>query len=135
MQNLHAWLQQQRDGQLVELNSVLGGVLRSMLKHWETLPLFVRQVDAPLNNNICERALKQAIRHRKNALFDKTSNGDRVGDVLMSLIPPCAWKAANPFDYLTEWQQSADAVAAHPEQWLPWNYQAALPAEASRTAP
>ncbi|MGD0222395.1 MAG: transposase [Terriglobia bacterium] len=30
---------------------------------------------APLDNNICERALKKAILHRKNSLFYKTRNG------------------------------------------------------------
>ena len=30
---------------------------------------FLSAPDAPLDNNICERALKHAILHRKNALF------------------------------------------------------------------
>jgi transposase len=79
------------------------------------------------HNNICERALKKAILHRKNALFYKTPNGARVGDVFMSLIYTCQLNEANPFDYLTELQQHADQVAAHPERWLPWNYRVALP--------
>jgi transposase len=40
-----------------------------MLKHWDPLTLFLRQPGAPLDNNLCERALKKAILHRKNALF------------------------------------------------------------------
>jgi hypothetical protein len=43
-----------------------------MLRHWEKLTLFLRQPGAPLDNNLCERALKKAILHRKNALFYKT---------------------------------------------------------------
>jgi transposase len=31
--------------------------------------LFLRQAGAPLDNNLCARALKKAILHRKNALF------------------------------------------------------------------
>jgi Transposase IS66 family len=31
------------------------------------------------HNNICERALKKAILHRKNALFYKTQNGAQGG--------------------------------------------------------
>ena len=46
----------------------------------------LRQAGAPLDNNLCERALKKAILHRKNALFYKTRNGARVGDQFMSLI-------------------------------------------------
>lgn len=129
MQDLHAWLNQQRDDHLVEPHSALGGAIGYMLRHWEKLTLFLRQAGAPLDNNLCERALKKAILHRKNALFYKTANGARVGDVFMSLIYTCQLNAVNPFDYLTELQQHADPVAAHPERWLPWNYRAALTAD------
>lgn len=135
MLDLHAWLNQQRDDHLVEPNSALGGAIGYMLRHWEKLTLFLRQAGAPLDNNICERALKKAILHRKNSLFYKTPNGARVGDVFMSLIYTCQLNKVNPFDYLTELQQHADQVAAHPEQWLPWNYRAALTGEASTPAP
>ena len=93
-----------------------------MLKHWDELTLFLRQAGAPLDNNVCERALKKAILHRKNALFYKTRNGARVGDLFMSLIYTCQLNQANPFDYLTELQRHADALAACPELWMPWNY-------------
>src|SRR5262249_52468402 len=119
LQALHAWLNQQLDGGLTEPNSALGGAIRYMLRHWEPLTLFLRQAGAPLDNNLCERALKKAILHRKNALFYKTANGARVGDVFMSLIYTCQLNEVNPFDYLTELQQHADQVAAHPQQWLP----------------
>jgi transposase len=126
MQELHTWLNRQRDDKLVEPNSALGGAIGYMLRHWEKLTLFLRQAGAPLDNNLCERALKKAILHRKNALFYKTPNGARVGDVFMSLIYTCQLNDVNPFDYLTELQRHADQVAAHPEQWLPWNYRTAL---------
>lgn len=64
--------------------------------------------------------------HRKNALFFKTRNGAAVGDLYMSLIHACELCGANPFDYLTELQRHADAVAAAPQHWLPWNYQETL---------
>jgi hypothetical protein len=44
----------------------------------------------------------------------------------MSLIYTCQLNEVNPFDYLTELQRHADAVAANPECWLPWNYRATL---------
>ncbi len=40
---------------------------RYMLRHWQKLTLFLRQPGAPLDNNICERALKKAILHRTPA--------------------------------------------------------------------
>ena len=102
MEELHVWLARQFDERRVEPNSALGGAISYLLKHWEKLTLFLRVAGAPLDNNICERALKKAILHRKNALFYKTRHGAHVGDVFMSLIYTCELCGANPFDYLTE---------------------------------
>jgi hypothetical protein len=126
MRNLHDWLMGQLAEKRTEPNSALGGAITYMLKHWDRLTLFLRQADAPLDNNLCERALKKAILHRKNALFYKTRNGARVGDLFMSLIYTCQLNEANPFDYLTELQQHAELLAACPERWMPWNYRDAL---------
>ena len=122
MEELHGWLTRQLEEKRTEPNSALGGAITYMLKHWDRLTLFLRQAGAPLDNNVCERALKKAILHRKNALFYKTRNGARVGDLLMSLIYTCQLNRANPFDYLTRLQRHADAVAACPRLWMPWNY-------------
>ncbi|MFC1707896.1 IS66 family transposase, partial [Planctomycetota bacterium] len=86
MKRLEKWLRAQLDERRVEPNSGLGGAIGYMLKHWEKLTLFLREPGAPLDNNICERILKKAILHRKAALFYKTENGARVGDIFMSLI-------------------------------------------------
>jgi len=131
MQQLHDWLRRQLDDKLTEPNSALGGAIRYMLRHWEKLTLFLRQAGAPLDNNVCERALKKAILHRKNALFYKTQNGARVGDLFMSLVYTCQLNQANPFDYLTQLQRHSDQLAASPELWMPWNYREALMSESS----
>ena len=131
MQQLHDWLRRQLDEKLTEPNSALGGAIRYMLRHWEPLTLFLRQAGAPLDNNICERALKKAILHRKNALFYKTQNGARVGDLFMSLIYTCQLNEINPFDYLTELQRHTEQLAASPQLWMPWNYREALSDESS----
>jgi hypothetical protein len=101
MEKLHAWLRRQFDQRLVEPNSALGGSITYMLRHWEALTLFLRVAGAPLDNNICERALKLAIRHRKNSLFYRTPRGARVGDIFMSLIHTCRLCKGTPFHYLT----------------------------------
>ena len=122
MGELHAWLHRQLDDRLVEPNSSLGTAISYLLKHWDRLTLFLRVPGAPLDNNLCERALKRAILHRKNALFYKTQNGARVGDLYMSLIYTCQLNDVNPFDYLTQLQQHADELAVSPESWMPWSY-------------
>ncbi|HLJ95256.1 MAG TPA: transposase, partial [Gemmataceae bacterium] len=126
MQELHAWLTRQLEEKLAEPNSALGGAIRYMLRHWDPLTLFLRQAGAPLDNNVAERALKKAILHRKNALFYKTQNGARVGDLFMSLIYTSQLNDANPFDYLTQLQRHVEQVAVRPELWMPWNYWAVL---------
>jgi hypothetical protein len=122
MNKLRDWLKKQFDDHRVEPNSPLGGAIAYMLAHWGKLTLFLREAGAPLDNNLCERVLKKAILHRKNALFYKTQNGARVGDMYMSLIHTCELCGTGAFDYLTELQRHAAKVAAKPADWMPWNY-------------
>ena len=122
MDELKAWLTEQIDQHKVEPNSSLGEAISYMLKHWDKLTLFLRQPGAPLDNNVCERALKKAILHRKNAYFYKTQNGARVGDLFMSFIHTCELNKINPFDYLTELQKNTNELSSHPDRWMPWNY-------------
>ncbi len=131
LDDLHVWLNAQLADHLVQPNSSLGQAITYLLNHWTPLTLFLRQPGAPLDNNICERALKKAILHRKNALFYKTPNGAHVGDLFMSLIHTCELEGANPFQYLTALQRHADALPLNPTAWLPWNYQDTLAVTAS----
>jgi transposase len=128
MADLKRWMEDQLAQKKVEPNSSLGGALSYMLKRWDKLTLFLRKAGAPLDNNICERALKKAILHRKNSLFYKTLNGAYVGDIFMSLIHTAELVRVNPFDYLTELQKHTEELRADPRQWMPWNYQATLAA-------
>ncbi len=97
-----------------------------MLKHWKKLTMFLRKPGAPLDNNLCERVLKKAILHRKNALFYKTERGARVGDLFMSLIHTAELSGSNAFDYLTELQRNAKELKESPGEWMPWNYRQRL---------
>ncbi|MCP5084017.1 MAG: IS66 family transposase [Alphaproteobacteria bacterium] len=126
MEQLHDWLERQFSEKKVEPNSSLGEAIAYMLKHWQELTLFLREPGAPLDNNICERALKKAILHRKNSLFYKTRNGARVGDIFMSLIHTAELAGANAFDYLCELLRHAEQAKADPKQWMPWNYRQTL---------
>jgi transposase len=126
MKDLKDWMSAQLEAKKVEPNSGLGEAMTYMLKHWEKLTLFLRQAGAPLDNNICERALKKAILHRKNAYCYRTAEGARVGDMFMSLIHTCELNKINSFNYLTEIHKHAKAVALSPADWLPWNYQETL---------
>ena len=126
MENLQQWMEAQFAQHLVEPNSGLGKAITYFLRHWKGLTMFLREAGTPLDNNLCERALKRAVLHRKNALFYRTLHGSEVGDLFMSLVHTCELAGANAFDYLSQLQRHAAELAAQPAAWMPWNYQQQL---------
>jgi hypothetical protein len=133
METLDQWLTAQVAERQVEPNSGLGKAIAYVRKHWVQLTRFLHVPGAPLDNNLCERALKKAILHRKNALFFQTERGAHVSDLFMSLIHTCQRCGADPFHYLTALQTHAAALTATPQDWLPWNHRDTL--ERCATAP
>ena len=123
MKNLYNWLNNQLLYELTEANSGLGKAVNYMLRHWIPLTTFLTVTGAPLDSSWAERAIKIAIRHRRNSLFYKTSKGAQVGDCLMSLIYTAQQNNIDPYDYLNTLQRYGPEVAANPSEWLPWNYQ------------
>jgi len=130
MDDLKTWCRAQLDERQVEPNSSLGKAIQYMIRHWDALTLFLKVPGAPLDNNVCERALKKAILHRKNSMFYKTQNGARVGDLFMSLIHTCQLNSVNALDYLQALTEHADKLAAAPKTWLPWTYRDTVAASA-----
>lgn len=126
MNDLKEWMKAQLEERRVEPNSGLGDAMRYMLDHWPKLTLFLQVAGAPLDNNICERALKKAIRHRKNSLFYKTMNGAHVGDLFMTLIHTAELAHVDAFDYIVELLRHPEELARNPGAWMPWNYAATL---------
>jgi transposase len=122
MESLYRWLNNQLLYDQIEANAGLGQAVSYMLRHWSPLTTFLHVAGAPLDSSWAERAIKVAIRHRRNSLFYKTPKGALVGDGLMSIIYTAQQNGVNPFDYLNELQRHADQVAANPFRWLPWNY-------------
>ncbi|MBD3335679.1 MAG: IS66 family transposase [Candidatus Eisenbacteria bacterium] len=119
MEGLESWIREQIEERRVEPNSGLGEAIQYMQKHWSRLTLFLRRPGAPLDNTICERALKRAILHRKNALFYKTLTGARVG---MTVIHTSELGGVDPFDYLVTLLRHHREAAQNPQDWMPWNY-------------
>ena len=126
MGKLKIWLNKQIDDKLVEPNSGLGQAITYMIKHWPELTRFLHVPGAPLDNNICEQALKRAILHRKNAMFYKTQHGADIGDIFMSLIHTCNLMKINPFKYLVALQKYSASLFKDPSRWMPWNYENAM---------
>jgi len=126
MNELRKRLQAELDEKRVEPNSDLGQAYKYMLKRWDKLTLFLRRAGAPLDNNVCERALKMAIRHRRNSFFYRSERAAEIGDMFMSLIYTAELHGENPFEYLSAVLRNEKAVAANPADWMPWTYRATL---------
>jgi transposase len=135
MAALEKWMHEQFDERKVEPNSGLGEAISYMENHWEGLTAFTRVAGAPLDNNICERALKKAILHRRNSLYYKTLNGARVGDIFMTLIYTAELNGVPAFDYLVALLRHPGQIAASPQAWMPWNYRSALAALTATSEP
>jgi hypothetical protein len=126
MKKLKRWLEQQTAQRLVEPNSSVGKAISYMVDHWDTLTRFVTEPGAPLENNLAERALKLAIRQRKNSLFYATAHSAYIASILTSVIATCVPAGVKALDYLVVVQEHRQEVFANPRAWLPWNYEAAL---------
>ena len=135
MDELKQWFAQQFEQRRVEPNSGLGAAIAYMTNRWDRFTLFLRKAGAPLDNNVCERALKKAILQRKNSLFYKTENGAHVGDIFMSLIYTCQLCGADPFDYLTQLYRRSPELSHSRQDWTPWNYLDSLQHASCRDRP
>lgn len=126
MAEIRQWMEEQFDKKRIEPNSGLGQAFNYLLKRWDRFTLFLQKPGAPLDNNICERALKMAIQNRNSSLFYRSPRGAEVGDIYMTLLHTAELHDENPFDYLTALQRHAKAVAEKPTEWLPWTYRDTL---------
>ena len=70
------------------------------------------------------------------ALFYRTLNGARVGDLFMTLIHTAELHKVESFHYLVSLLRHSAKVALDPAAWMPWDYTEALArSEAQRTEP
>lgn len=130
MLKLREWITEQFAQRQVEPNSALGQALRYVLKHWDGLTRFLTVANAPLDNNVAERALKRAVLLRKNSLFYKNEHGALVGAILLSLIETCRLNGVSAWAYLVALLRERAAARKNPAAFLPWNYARGEPAEA-----
>jgi transposase len=126
MEALKCWLTKQFEDRTVEPNGSLGKAMAYLLGHWPTLTRFLEVAGAPIDNNTVERALKLAIRQRKNSLFYATEHSAYVASMLTSLVATCIHAGVNALEYLVALQEHRPAVFRDPAAWLPWNYDANL---------
>ena len=124
MEELKAYLEEQKSE--FEPNSVAGKAIDYILNRWTQLSQFLRQVHAPLDTNIVERALKLVIQIRKSSMFYKTLSSASFASYVQSALYSAAQNEINPCDYMCALITNEQAVIQTPGDWLPWHYKETL---------
>ena len=73
-----------------------------LLNHWDGLTVFVRNPDVSLDNNACERDLRQLVQGRKNHYGSGSDRGLQTSAVLYTLVQTCLKLGVDPELYLSE---------------------------------
>jgi len=123
MAEIKLWGETHLANETIEENSGLGKAIKYFIKHYAGLSLFCSVPGAKIDNNGIEAMLKIVVRDRKNAMFHKTLLGATIGDVITSMIATGMEAGVNVMDYFTLLQREQAQAKAHPEKYLPWNYQ------------
>jgi transposase len=112
LQHLHA----------VVPNSLLGKALHYLSAQWPKLIRYVENGAWPIDNNLCENAIRPFVVGRRNWLFSDTVGGANASANLYSLIETCKANRIDPYGYLVglfralPFAQTADDF----EALLPW---------------
>lgn len=94
------WLEERKMSILP--SSPLGEAISYTLNHWESLIVFTRDADLPLDNNRTEHAVRQQVLGRNNWLFVGSEKGGRTAAILYSLVGSCKRLRIDPFAYLRD---------------------------------
>ena len=124
MEELKVYLEYQKKE--FEPNGIAGAAIDYVLKRFTGLSQFLRHANAPLDNNIVERALKLIIQVRKSSMFYKTLRSAAVASYIQSALYSAAQNDINPCDYMVALLDNEQAVIDTPEAWLPWHYKETL---------
>jgi transposase len=100
VQEFQRWLQRQAGDVLP--SSPLGEAISYTLNQWDSLCLFLKSGDIPLDNNRTEHALRQQVIGRLNWLFVGSERGGETAAVLYTLVATCKRLRIDPLAYLRD---------------------------------
>ena len=83
-------------------SSDLAKAVAYLLNHWQALTRFVNDGRVNLDNNLCERQLRDVALGRKNFLFAGSHDAARRAANLYSLARTCAQHGVPPLPYFTD---------------------------------
>lgn len=103
--------------------SLLGKALNYLSSQWPRLTRYIENGNWPIDNNLCENAIRPFVVGRKGWLFADTVGGATASANLYSLIETCKANEIEPYQYLIELFRAlprATTVDDY-EALLPWN--------------
>ncbi len=103
--------------------SLLGKALHYLSAQWPKLSRYVENGAWPIDNNLCENAIRPFVIGRRNWLFADTVAGAQASANLYSLIETCKAHRIDPYGYLVALFQKLPAAqtADDVEALLPWH--------------
>ena len=119
LEDFKPWLESIRGHVLPK--SPIGKAIGYTLRQWEALTRFLDDGRLSLDNNRCERAIRQVAIGRKNWMFAGSQEGGERAAAIYSLIGGCIELQVDPYAYLSEVLQQAaegeDAERLSPVAW------------------
>ena len=102
--------------------SLLGKALHYLAHQWPKLTRYVENGAWPIDNNVCENAIRPFVVGRRNWLFADTVGGAHASANLYSLIETCKANRVDPYRYLVKLFQALPTAktADDFEVLLPW---------------
>jgi transposase len=83
-------------------NSLLGKALNYLSSQWPKLTRYIGNGNWPIDNNLCENAIRPFVVGRKGWLFADTVGGATASANLYSIIETCKANGIEPYHYLVE---------------------------------
>jgi hypothetical protein len=102
--------------------SLLGKALHYLSSQWPKLVRYIENGDWPIDNNLCENAIRPFVVGRRNWLFSDTVAGAHASANFYSLIETCKANGVDPYAYLVRLLRNLPAArtADDYEALLPW---------------
>lgn len=99
-------------------------ILKSLMRNWKGLTIFVHNPAIPMHNNVAERALRSAAVGRKNYYGHHSEWSGQLSVVCMTIFQTADKHGLNLSNYLKYYFDTCGQLGGAPEtfdEFLPWN--------------
>ena len=96
---------------LYSTSGKMGDAIKYLRNQWEHLKCFLKDGRVPLDNNVCERAIRPIAVGRRNWLFAGSERGGEAAAICYSILGSCRAAGVDPFEYIAD---VLIKVATHP---------------------